>query len=434
LILGPDFNQAAHWLAGLVTPKATLRVLLCGIFVFPQLSGCSTLLPGITDPSNIKSREEIKADKKVALELSRAQVFGASGAAFTPDGSRVAVGSRDMIWVADTTTFESIAKLSYIKASRFGGKKSLQFIDNERLAIGADGAILLWDLKEGLIKDRIRLISKSQSPRVIAWSGASKMLAFSIGSAMEPVKVVRIGEDGFGAVRDLPGFEGVPSDLVFSRDGQYLAATGDGQGVFVRNIETGAQVGQLPTEGFADNLELFHEDKLLVSGANVALWTFLQDQEALEFENPSLQSQINGQIAARVAGGVALGVLAVVLFVPAVFSGSGEYFEFVGQAGYALATEPLKTSQQSWCGRSSSISPDGKWLADIYPGIKREIIGVYDMTSGELIRRLNPRGEYSCVVKFNPNGKQLLITTTKIASLYDTITWEHHDLDLGKPR
>ena len=56
------------------------------------------------------------------------------------------------------------------------------------------------------------------------------------------------------------------------------------------------------------------------------------------------------------------------------------------------------------------------------------------MTTGELIRKLNPRGEYSCIVKFNPNGKQMLITTTKVASLYDTATWKHHNLDLGKPR
>jgi len=55
------------------------------------------------------------------------------------------------------------------------------------------------------------------------------------------------------------------------------------------------------------------------------------------------------------------------------------------------------------------------------------------MTTGELIRKLNPRGEYSRIVKFNPNGKQTLITTTKVASLYDTATWKPHNLDLGKP-
>jgi WD40 repeat protein len=389
------------------------------------------IFPFVPDGDGFKYEAESEADKKVALELSRAQIFGASGAAFTPDGSRVAVGSRDMIWVADTNTFESIAKLGYIKASRFGGKKSLQFIDNERLAIGADGAILLWDLKEGLIKDRIRLISKSQSPRVIAWSGASKMLAFSIGSAMESVKVVHVGEDRFGAVRDLPGFEGVPSDLVFSRDGQYLAATGDGQGVFVRNVETGAQVGELPTEGFADNLELFHEDKLLVSGANVALWTFLQDQEALEFENANLQGQVTGQVVARVAGTIALGALTVfsIILAPlAIFEPSPS--DELAYATYKVASAPVESSQQPWCGRSTTASSDGKWLVDIYPGITNEVIRIFNLESGQMVKSLNPRGEYSCTAKFSPNSKQLLITTDKVARIYDIHSWQYQDLSL----
>lgn len=415
-----------------MTPKAILRFLLCGIFVFPQLSGCSGLVPPIPDgKGGFINEPESKEDKKIALELSRAQIFGASGAAFTPDGSLVAVGSRDLIWVADSNTFETIAKLSYIKASRFGGKKSLQFIDNEHLAIGADGAILLWDLKEGLIRDRIGLISKSQSPRVIAWSGASNVLAFSVGSEMEPVKLVHVGEDGFGAVRDLPGFEGVPSDLIFSRDGQYLAATGDGQGVFIRDVESGAQVGELPTEGFADNLELFHENRLLVSGANVALWTFLQEKEALEFENANLQGQVTGQVVVRVAGTIALGVLtafAIILMPLSVLEPStrGELV----YATYKVASAPVESSQQPWCGRSTTASSDGKWLVDVYPGIKKEVIRIFNLESGEVVKSLNPRGEYSCTAIFSPNSKQLLITTDKVARIYDLDTWQYHDLSL----
>lgn len=35
--------------------------------------------------------------------------FGVSGVAFSPDGKRVAVGTRDRIWVADTVTRETTA-------------------------------------------------------------------------------------------------------------------------------------------------------------------------------------------------------------------------------------------------------------------------------------------------------------------------------------
>ena len=391
---------------------------------FLVLFACSTMF---------KDEADIERDR-IELENSRALVFGASGAAFSPDGTQVAVGNRETIWVANTTTGRVTARMSHTNAAPFGGSKSLEFIDSQRLIMGTQGAIMIWDLKEGLVTHRLPLPSRLHSPRAMAWSDATQTLAYSSSASGSAVKIVPINTNGFGRVQDVPGFEGIPSDLLFSRDGHYLAATGDGAGVYVQDVTTGEGAGELPTEGYVSSLELFGKNKLLASGENLAVWTFLSDQEALEFENPSLQGQIDGQIAARVAGGIALGALAVVLWVPAVFSGSGEFFELIGRGGYALATEPLKTSQGDCCGRSSSVSPDGKWLVDIYPGINKEIVGVYDMTTGELIRKLNPRGEHSCIVKFNPNGKQMLITTAKVASLYDTVTWKHHNLDLGKPR
>lgn len=248
------------------------------------------------------------------------------------------------------------------------------------------------------------------------------------------VKVVPVTLNGFGQLRDVPGFAGVPADLVFSRDGRYLAASGDGEGVFIRELSTGEPAGELPTEGYVSSLQRFGQNGLLVSGRNIAVWSFFNEQETAKIKNPDLQGQINSQIALRVAGGIALGALTVALWAPALVTGSGEFFQAVGEIGYELASEPLKTSQQAWCGRSSSISPDGRWLADIYPGISKEIIGIYDMSTGQLVRKLNPSGEYSCVIKFSPDGKQLLLTSTRVASLYDTQTWNHRELDLGKTR
>jgi len=375
-----------------------------------------------------KNEEEIEADK-VALEISRAQVFGASGAAFSPDGSRVAIGTRDVVWIADTTTRNTAARLSHLKASRFGGRKSLQFIDSQRIVIGADGAIFLWDLKEGMITDRYKLTSRMLSPRAIAWSGTTQMLAFSSGSTTEPVTLVHIGEDGFGIARELPGFEGVPADLLFSRDGLYLAATGDEQGVFIRNVDTGELVGELPTEGFAENLELFGENKLLVSGADIAVWTFLQEKEALEFENANLQGQVTTQVVARVAGTIALGTLTVFGVIASAFAGGGGGDVVnMGYATYLAATSPVESSQQPWCGRSTAISPDGKWLADIYPGITSEVIRIFNMESGELVKSLDPKGEYHCVAKFSPDSKQLLITSNKVIRLYNIDSWRYQDI------
>jgi len=384
------------------------------------MAGCS---------SAFKNEEQIEADR-IKMVLNGVHAFGASGAAFTPDGSKLAIGSREEIWVVDTVSQKMTARISKPSNTRFGGKKSLEFIDNHRLVIGADGAILLWDLKRKRVTDRVNLNSKIFSPRAITWSDAGNLLAFSTGTSREPVSVVSIGDKGFGSVRTVPGFEGVPSDLVFSRDGKYLAATGDGEGVFIREVETGQAVGELPTKGYVNNLELFGENRLLAAGSDIAFWTFLDQQQASKFDNPDLQGQVSGQVAVRVAGTIALGILTYFAMVAAVLTGDGGSVVGLAQATAEVATDPVRTEQEEWCGRSTAISPDGRWLADVYPGITKEIIQVFDLDSGLVSKSLNPRGQYSCVVRFSPNGKQLLITTEKVARLYDTETWTHSDLKL----
>jgi WD40 repeat protein len=352
------------------------------------------------------------------------QVFGASGIAFTPDGRQVAIGTREMIWVADTVNLKTTARLSYLNAARFGGNKSLQFVDHQRLAIGADGVIMIWDLKEGHVTHRLKLTSRMLSPRAIAWSEATHTLAFSSGAAGNPVKVVHIDEHGFGSVRDVPGFEGVPSDLAFSRDGRYLAAAGDSKNVSIREVATGELVGELPTEGFVTELELFGERQLLVAGDDIAFWTFMGDEESTEIDNPTLQGQYARQVSIRVAGSIAYG-----LIVPIIFFGGGMPEDFDG-AYYSLVSG-VETSPQNWCGRSTTISSNGKFLVDIFPGISSEIIRIFDVATGNVVKSLNPLGENSCGAKFSPDGKRLLITTEKVARLYDMRSWMFQDLNLN---
>ncbi len=376
------------------------------------LSGCATNTPSKPDFSH---------------------TLGVSGVAFSPDGKRVAVGTKDRIWVVDTVTQETTASLGYWQAAEFGNSKSLQFIDNQRLVVGAQGIILIWDLENDLVTDRLPLFSRTYSPRAITWSESTQMLAFSTGASGSSVKLVNIVNNGFGPVGDLLGFEGVPGDLQFSRDGRYLAATGDGEGVFIREVDTGKAAGELPTVDLVSDLELFGEHQLLVAGTNIAFWTFLDEQVLFEFDNPDLGGQVTGQVMTRVAGGVALGALTIfVAMLEAYAGGSGEATAELGSMAFHVATRPVNKSQQPWCGRSTTISPDGRWLADVYPGITKEVIRVYDLESDQKARNLNPRGEYSCAVRFSPNGKQLLLTTNKVARLYDTETWRYHDLKLGK--
>jgi len=398
----------------LMTARGKLHLSLVWTFALLVLVGCSTMF---------KSPEDIEADK-VELEISRMHFFGASGVSFTPDARRVAIGTREMIWVADIGRSESIARIGYENAARFGGNKSLQFIDNKRLAIGADGFIFIWDLKEGHVIHRLSLSSKLYSPKAIAWSEVAQLLAFSTGAGGSPVKVVKVEETGFGSVRDVPGFEGVPADLAFSHDGQYLAAAGDSKNVSVREVATGELVGDLPTEGFVTELELFGKNQLLVAGADIAFWTFKDDDDVTEIDNPSLQSQHARQVTIQVAGGIAYG-----LVLPFLILGGATLDDHAG--AYESLVTGVNTSPQSWCGRSTTISPDGKWMADIYPGITKEVIRIFNMESGELVKSLDPKGEYHCAAKFSPDSKQLLITSNKVARMYDTDSWQHHDIRLN---
>jgi len=379
--------------------------------------------------SAFKNEDDIEKDR-IALELSRVHAYGASGAAFTPDGNKLAIGSREEIWVVDVASQDIAAHISYPPNSRFGGKKSLEFIDDHRLVIAAEGSVLLWDLNQDKVTDRLILNNKMSSPRAITWSGASDLLAFSSSTTRESVNVVPIGDKGFGSVRGVPGFEGVPGDIVFSRDGRYLAATGDGEGVIIREVETGQVVGELPTRGYVNNLELFGESSLLVAGFDIAFWEFLDEQQAAKFNNPDLQGQITGQVAVRVAGTIALGTLTVFAAALSALGGGAGDTGGLAEATIAVATLPVQTEQQEWCGRGTAITSDGRWLADVYPGVTKEVIQVYDLVSHQTSKRLNPKGQYSCAVIFSPNGKQLLITTEKVARLYDTETWNHRDLKL----
>jgi WD40 repeat protein len=396
-----------------MAPKIKLHLSLFWAVVLLMLFGCSTMF---------KSPEGIEADK-VELEISRMNYFGASGVAFTPDARRVAIGTRDMIWIVDTETSETTARISHLAEARFGGNKSLQFIDNERLAIGADGVIMIWDLKEGLVTHRLRLTSGMLSPKAIVWSEAAQMLAFSTGAAGNPVKIVQINKNGFDSVREVPGFEGVPSDLEFSRDGQYLAAAGDSKNVSIRKVANGELAGKLPTEGFVTELELFGERQLLVAGADIVFWTFMGDEELTEIDNPTLQGQYSKQVTTRVAGRIALGIIWPLLFLGGAVPSDYE------DVHYSLVSG-VNVSPQVWCGRSTTISPDGKWLVDVFPGITKEVIRVYDVKTGNVARKLNPRGDYSCAAKFSPNGKQFLVTTEKVARLYETHTWTYTDFKL----
>jgi WD40 repeat protein len=397
--------------------KITTAGKYSGLMMLVALSAlvaCKTNTPKATDPA--KHRQKL------------IQSYGSSGAAFSPDGRLLALANRDIVWVIDTDTREVVTRLESGRFGQFGNAKGLLFIDNQRLLIGITGGIVLIDMADASYLDRYAFPNRAYVPRAMAWSPATKTLAFSTGAMPQPVNLVRISATGFGSLTPLTGFNHVPADLLFSDDGQFLGAAGDGSGVLIRQVATGDLVGELPTEGFVNELARFGDNRLLVSGADLAFWAFYTDAEMEALEDPDLKGQVDGQVAVRVVGATALGALTALLVPVAALTGTPDLVLAMGEATAHVASKPVHTAEREWCGRSTAITQDGRLLADIYPGITKEVIRIIDVESGKAIKRVNPSGDYSCNAKFSLDGSQLLITTSNVARVYNTDNWKYYDL------
>ncbi|MDH3925968.1 MAG: hypothetical protein OET41_15335, partial [Xanthomonadales bacterium] len=183
-----------------------------------------------------------------------------------------------------------------------------------------------------------------------------------------------------------------------------------------------------PTEGFVNELARFGDNRLLVAGADLAFWAFYTDAELTAMDDPNLQGQIDSQVAVRVAGATALGVLTALLIPFAAFAGSPELVLMTGEAAAHVAAKPVHTAEREWCGRSTAITRDGRLLADVYPGITKEVIRIIDVESSKVIKKINPIGDYSCNVQFSLDGSKLLVTTSNYARIYNTGNWTYYDL------
>ena len=388
--------------------------LLIVLLAVSALFACKANTPKKTDLA--------KHQQKLALS------YGSSGAAFSPDGDLLALANRDIVWVIDTRSRQVVERIQSGRFGQFGNAKGLLFIDNQRLLIGITGGIVLIDMADNSYLHKYSFSNKSYIPRAMAWSPATKIMAFSTDAMPHPVNLVEISAKGFGPTTGLQGFSHVPADLLFSDDGQFLGAAGDGSGVLIREVASGDLVGELPTEGFVNELARFGDNRLLVAGADLAFWAFYTDSEMTSMEDPDLQGQINSQVAVRVAGATALGALTALLIPIAALTGGGDLVMAMGEATVRVASNPVHTAQSDWCGRSTAITRDGRLLADVYPGITREVIRIIDVESGMAIKKINPSGDYSCNVAFSLDGTQLLITTSKLARIYNTGNWKYYDL------
>jgi WD40 repeat protein len=356
-------------------------------------------------------------------------------AAMSSDGKRAAVANREIIWLLDPHNLSTLRVFSsyercgfeYNKVPRgpgysssnlfprYGVDNSLLFLGNEKIATtGMFGDITIWNINQDCPEAVLSVPELEAFPISLAWSEATGRIA--VGAENGRIVLLHPLAVGGYSHQTVDTLDGPVYDLIFSKDGSYLAAAGAHSEVKIWFTSSLATAGSLPVEGLVRNLHLASEErKLLVTADELELWTFLSDEQASKLENPKM----GGQKAALVG----LSVLAIALTVGAAAAGASPSLP-IGAGGVGPTVE---------CDRVAIISPDARLLVDRHPGILKETIRVIDLENNETIETLNPRGGQNCDMVFSPDGTKLLVAGDKKITLYDTTSWSHKNIKLKNP-
>ena len=302
---------------------------------------------------------------------------------FSPDGERLASGSGDgTIKLWDTTTAQLLASLE----GHSGWVTSVAFSpDGERLASGSrDETIKLWDTTSAQL-----LISfKGHSGWVtsVAFSPDGERLAS--GSRDETIKVWNTTTAQLLA--SLDGHSGWVTSVVFSPDGERLASGSDGNTIKLWNTTTAQLLASL--DGHSDQVRsvAFSPDgERLASGSRdntIKLWdtTSAQLLASLDGHSDSVRSVAFSPDGERLASGSRDNIIKL----------------------WDTVTAQLLASLDGHSRSVTSVvfSPDGKRLAS---GSGDNTIKLWDTATAQLLASLDGHSRSVTSVVFSPDGKRL---------------------------
>ena len=200
---------------------------------------------------------------------------GASSLLFLRDGSTLASANRDTTWVVDTSTWLEVAEL------RDNTGPLALSVDGTQLATSSSEGIRIWDTADWFERSRLPVPSagaRAFSPdgRLLAVLDPDGIKIWSIADA----RVIRVLDDS----ADL--FDGIGAgSLIFTSDGRQVIAarnTRTSRGVFVLSVwevstgeETGVLTGGPGHTGAITSLSLNRQSNLLASASldhSIGLW------------------------------------------------------------------------------------------------------------------------------------------------------------------
>ena len=328
-----------------------------------------------------------------------------SGLAYSPDGTRIAVGSRVGIWLYDAHTGTEVALLE----GHTEGITSVLFSpDGLTLASGSyDETIRLWDVSSGQPKATLKGIGGITS---VLFSPDGLTLA-SLSNGVSPSGDSYQTSDGaslttmiwlWDVSSDLPvlleGHAGGVTSVLFSPDGLTLASgSGDGR-ILLWDVSSGQL--QATLEGHTDGVTsvLFSPDGLTLAsgGGSPSYGGSGRDDRILLWDVSS------GQLQATLEGHTG-GVTSVLFSPDGLTLASGSYDKTIRL--WDVSSGQLQaTLEGHWVG-SFSFSPDGLTLAN--GGTSDETIRLWDVSSGQLQATLEGHTDGVTSVLFSPDGLTL---------------------------
>jgi WD40 repeat protein len=198
-----------------------------------------------------------------------------SSTAWSPDGQRLATGSKDhtaMLWDASSGT--ELLTLN-------GHTQSVESVawspDGKRLATGSlDDTGKVWDAKTG--KELFTLRGHSYSVDSVAWSPDGKLLA--TGSADDSTKLwdAQTGKE----ILTLTGGNGSPNSLAWSPDGSQLAM-GSGDALKVWSMPGGKELLARTSDGNLMSVAWSHDGTRFAAGvgSELRVWNARNGQQLL---------------------------------------------------------------------------------------------------------------------------------------------------------